>query len=244
MIQRELVLTRQAGKPVVVSMGTVAASGGYYISTAADRVFAEPNTITGSIGVFGILPNVKKLANDNGVTFDEVKTGRFAALSTASRPKTPEELAVIQGYVDDFYGKFIHRVADGRKLAPEAVQEIAQGRVWSGEEAIKIGLVDEIGGLEKALAYTKSKAGLPADAKVVEYPAPKELAEQLAQMFSGEKQPMAESQLAQTLHLETGGSHGPLTKPLRQVEDQLRLLSHLNDPNGTYARLPFDLELN
>ena len=243
-IQRELVLTRQAGKPVVVSMGTVAASGGYYISTAADRVFAEPNTITGSIGVFGILPNVKKLANDNGVTFDEVKTGKFAALSTAARPKTPEELAVIQGYVDDFYGKFVHRVAEGRSLKPEAVQEIAQGRVWSGEEAIKIGLVDEIGGLEKALAYTKSKAGLAADAKVVEYPAPKELAEQLAQMFSGEKRPMAESQLAQTLHLETGGNHGPLTKPLRQVEDQLRLLSHLNDPNGTYARLPFDLELN
>ena len=243
-IQRELVLTRQAGKPVVVSMGTVAASGGYYISTAADRVFAEPNTITGSIGVFGILPNIKKLANDNGVTFDEVKTGRFAALNTAARPKTPEELAVIQGFVDDFYGKFVHRVAEGRNLKPEAVQEIAQGRVWSGEEAIKIGLVDELGGLEKALAYAKSKAGLPADAKVVEYPAPKELAEQLAQMFSGEKQPMAESQLAQTLHLETGGSRGPLTKPLRQVEDQLRLLGHLNDPNGTYARLPFDLELN
>ena len=243
-IQRELVLARQAGKTVVVSMGTVAASGGYYISTAADRVFAEPNTITGSIGVFGILPNIKKLANDNGVTFDEVKTGKYAALSTASRPKTTEELQVIQSFVDDFYGKFIHRVAEGRNLKPEAVQEIAQGRVWSGEEAIKIGLVDEIGGLEKALAFTKSKASLPVDAKVVEYPAPKELAEQLAQMFSGEKRPLAESQFAQTLHLETGGKHGPLTKPLRQVEDQLRLLGHLNDPNGTYARLPFDLELN
>ena len=244
-IQRELVLTRQAGKPVVVSMGTVAASGGYYISTAADRVFAEQNTITGSIGVFGILPNIKGLANDHGVTFDEVKTGKFAALNTAARPKTPEELAVIQGYVDDFYGKFIHRVADGRKLTPEAVQEIAQGRVWSGEEAIKIGLVDEIGGLDQALAFTKGKAGLAANAKVVEYPAPKELAEQLAQMFSGDKRPLAESRLTEMLRLETGGAHrGPLAKPLRQVEDELRLLGRLNDPNGTYARLPFDLELN
>ena len=243
-IQRELVLTRQAGKPVVVSMGTVAASGGYYISTAADQVFAEPNTITGSIGVFGILPNIQGLANNNGVTFDEVKTGKFAALNTAARPKTPEELMVIQGYVDDFYGKFVHRVAEGRKLTPEAVQEIAQGRVWSGEEALKIGLVDKIGGLDAALAYTKSKAGLPVNAKVVEYPAPKELAEQLAQMFSGEKRPMADSQLTRTLHLETGGTHGALTKPLRQVEDEIRLLGHLNDPNGTYARLPFDLQLN
>ena len=132
-----------------------------------------------------------------------------------------------------------------RNLKPEAVQEIAQGRVWSGEEAIKIGLVDEIGGLDQALAFTKGKVGLAANAKVVEYPAPKELAEQLAQMFSGDKRPLAEDRLAEMLHLETGGGHrGPLAKPLRQVEDELHLLGRLNDPNGTYARLPFDLELN
>ena len=112
-IQRELVLARQAGKPVVVSMGTVAASGGYYISTAADRVFAEPNTITGSIGVFGILPNIKKTGQRQR---GDVRRGQDGQVRRAehggSRPKTTEELAVIQGYVDDFYGKFIH--AGGR----------------------------------------------------------------------------------------------------------------------------------
>ena len=114
-IQRELVLTRQAGKAVVVSMGTVAASGGYYISTAADRVFAEPNTITGSIGVFGILPNIKKLANDNGVTFDEVKTGKFAALSTASRPKTPGGTGGDPG----LRGRFLRQVHPSRGRGPQ-----------------------------------------------------------------------------------------------------------------------------
>ncbi len=244
-IQRELALTRQAGKPVIVSMGTVAASGGYWISTASDRVFAEPNTITGSIGVFGVLPNIKGLANDHGVTFDEVKTGRFAALNTASRPKTPEELAVVQHFVDDFYAKFIHRVADARKMTPEAVQEIAQGRVWSGSDALRLGLLDEIGGLDKALAFTKNKAGLPVDAKVVEYPAPKEFAEVLAQMFTGEKRPVADSRWADALPLVGAQASGkrPLGKELGQMRDELGVLTRLNDPMGTYARLPFDLEL-
>ena len=204
-IQRELALTRQAGKPVVVSMGTVAASGGYWISTAADRVFAEPNTITGSIGVFGLLPSIQGLANSYGITFDGVKTGKYADLFTISRPKTPDELNVVQGFVDHIYGEFIDRVATARKLPAEQVQEIAQGRVWSGEEAIKIGLVDEIGGLEKALAYTKTKAGLPADAKIVEYPAPRELAEQLADWFSGERRPVA----GISSLFSAGGAHRP-----------------------------------
>ena len=115
-IQHELALARAAGKPVVVSMGTVAASGGYWISTAADQVFAEPNTITGSIGVFGMLPNFQGLANNNGVTFDEVKTGKFAALQTASRPKNAEELAAMQGLVEDFYKQFVRQ--GGRRAQP------------------------------------------------------------------------------------------------------------------------------
>ncbi len=238
-IQRELALTQQGGKPVVVSMGTVAASGGYWITTAADRVFAEPSTITGSIGVFGILPSIQGLANSYGVTFDGVKTGKYADLFTVSRPKTPDELAVVQGMVDHIYDQFIGRVATARKLAPERVQEIAQGRVWSGTEALKLGLVNEIGGLEQALAYTKTKAGLPPDAKIVEYPAPKEFAEQVAELFSGERRPVA----AIKALVPTGTHAGPLAKGLGQMQDQLSALGRLNDPTGTYARLPFEMQI-
>ena len=237
-LQRELVLTRQAGKPVVVSMGTVAASGGYYISTAADRVFAEPNTITGSIGVFGILPNIQGIANNNGITFDSVKTGKFADLETVSRPKTPEELNVIQTLVDQFYSRFKERVASGRKLTVEQVEEIAQGRVWSGEEALKLGLVDEIGGLNQAMAFAKSKAGLKPNAKVVEYPAPRELSESVAAWFGGEKRPVAASHL---LHIDAHA--GPLARQIGQMQEDLESLGHFNDPSGVYARLPFDLRI-
>ncbi len=238
-IQRELALTRQAGKPVVVSMGTVAASGGYYISTAADRVFAEPNTITGSIGVFGILPNIQGLANNNGITFDSVKTGKFADLGTLDRPKTPEELNVIQTLVDQFYGRFKDRVATGRKLTVDQVEQIAQGRVWSGEEALKIGLVDEIGGLDKALAFAKGKAGLPGDAKIVEYPAPRDLAETLAAFVGGEKKPLASAG-----HLLRIPAHaGPLAQKVGEMQEDLEALGRFNDPSGVYARLPFDLRV-
>ena len=240
-IQRELVLTRQAGKPVVVSMGTVAASGGYYIATAADRVFAEPNTITGSIGVFGILPNIQGIASNNGITFDSVKTGKFADLFTVSRPKTPEELNVVQTLVDQFYSRFKDRVATGRKLTVDQVEEIAQGRVWSGEEALKIKLVDEIGGLDKALAFAKGKAGLPNNAKITEYPAPKELPEALAELFGGEKKPLASLQSGHLLKIPVHA--GPLAQQIGQMQEDLESLSRFNDPSGVYARLPFDLRV-
>ena len=237
-IQRELVLMRQAGKPVIVSMGTVAASGGYYISTAADRVFAEPNTITGSIGVFGILPNIQGIANNNGITFDGVKTGKFADIFTASRPKTPDELGLIQGIVDNFYTKFKDRVATGRKLTVDQVEEIAQGRVWSGEEALKIGLVDEMGGFDQALAFAKTKAGLSTDAKIIEYPAPRDFTEQIAEMFSGEQRPLATSRIfGKSTH------SNPLAQQLAQMQEDFESLTRFNDPSGVYARLPFDLRV-
>lgn len=237
-IQRELVLMRQAGKPVVVSMGTVAASGGYYISTAADRVFAEPNTITGSIGVFGILPNIQGIANNNGISFDGVKTGKYADIFTASRPKTPDELGLIQHIVDDFYGKFKDRVATGRNLTTDQVEEIAQGRVWSGEQALKIGLVDEMGGFEQAMTFAKNKAGLASNAKIIEYPAPRELGEQLAELFSGDKRPLTTSRL---FHSEAHA--GPLAQQLNQMQEDFEALARFNDPQGVYARLPFDLRV-
>ena len=247
-IQRETALARDAGKPVVVSMGTVAASGGYWIATAAERVFAEPNTITGSIGVFGILPNIQKLANDHGVTFDRVTTAKHADLLTISRPKNPEELAIIQGVVDHIYDEFLLKVAAARKLPKERVAEIAQGRVWSGARAKELGLVDEIGGLQAALAYAKKKVGLDDNAKVAEYPQPKDLGEQLTEAFSGERRPM--TLVRQFLGL--GGNDardranaGLAGRELGQIAETLDgALRQLNDPAHAYARLPFDLPMN
>ncbi|MHC5728962.1 MAG: signal peptide peptidase SppA, partial [Nostoc sp.] len=151
-MQREIKLTREV-KPVVVSMGDVAASGGYWIASDSNRIFAEPNTITGSIGVFGLLFNGQKLANDNGITWDSVKTARYADNQTVSRPKSPQELVIYQRNVNRIYNMFLNKVSQGRKLPEQKVAEIAQGRVWSGVAAKEIGLVDEIGGLNSAIAY-------------------------------------------------------------------------------------------
>lgn len=235
-IQRELVLLRDAGKPVIVSMGSVAASGGYWITTAADRVYAEPNTITGSIGVFGILPNVQKLANDHGITFDEVKTGKFANLISLSRPKTDEELKIVQNLVDHIYDQFVNKVAAARKLPVDKVKEIAQGRVWSGTKAHDLGLVDEIGGLQSAIAFAREKGKLPADARIVEYPAPQDFAEKLAEAFSDGKRPLSEA--------ITGRRPDAVSQGLERLESGLEGLRLLNDPRGVYARLPFDLKVD
>jgi protease-4 len=238
-IQRELVLMRDAGKPVVVSMGTVAASGGYWISTASERIFAEPNTITGSIGVFGLLPNIQKLANDHGVTFDEVKTGKFAGLGTIARPKTDEEMKIIQSIIDNIYNQFKSRVAASRKLTVEQVEEIAQGRVWSGLKAKELNLVDEIGGLQNAIAYAKDKAKLPVDAKIIEYPAPKEFAEVLAEIFGEDKKPLASVGAVGSMRQKPEGILGEFNR----LQTQLESLRLMNDPRGVYARLPFDLQV-
>lgn len=227
-IQREMRLA--AGeKPVVVSMGSYAASGGYWISAYSDRIFAEPATITGSIGVFGILFDVKKLANDLGVTFDGVKTGRFADTLTISRPKTAAELAMIQRAVDWIYDEFVGKVADARKLDRKFVEEIAQGRVWSGSEAQKLGLVDEIGGLQAALAHAADKAGLSADYRVTEFPRKKELAEAIAELVEKIQPVSAKAGLTDRI---TG-----------QLREELKALEAFNDPQGIYARMPVGLKV-
>lgn len=179
-IWREVTLAK-AAKPVVVSMGDLAASGGYYISCAADRIYAQPSTITGSIGVFGMIPNMQGFFNDKlGITFDGVKTNRFADMMTTSRALTADERTIIQGYVDRFYDTFKARVAEGRRLSPEAVDSIGQGRVWTGERARDLGLVDEIGGLEDAIAGAAGMAGIAEDAyRVVDLPRQEPLLEEL-----------------------------------------------------------------
>ena len=228
-IQREVRLAQKV-KPVVVSMGTVAASGGYWIATYSDRIFAEPTTITGSIGVFGLLFNVQGLANDKlGLSFDTVKTAKFADLGTITRPKTAEELEIIQKSVDWIYDQFLGKVAESRKLDRAAVHEIAQGRVWSGLEAKKLGLVDEIGGLDAAIKYAADKAKLGDSFRVAEYPRKKQFAEAIAEAFERKRHEEAAS--------------GPLGVFVSEALAEFKALDQFNDPRGIYARLPFELRL-
>lgn len=223
-ITREVLLTTKE-KPVIASMGNYAASGGYQISAYANRIFASPNTITGSIGVFGLLPNFQAIANNNGITWDHVKTGRYADIETLSRPKTDEELAIVQRVVDQIYDRFLTIVSESRDLPKDKVDEIAQGRVWSGLEAQKIGLVDELGGLEQAIAAASQAANLGDDWQLVEYPKPS------AFWFES---------LLQNYLKPTQTSLDPLTAELQKFQDDLQMLRSMNDPLGVYSRLPFN----
>lgn len=230
-IQREVRLL-QKQKPVIISMGDVAASGGYWISTYSNKIFAQPNTITGSIGVIGINFNYQKLANSNGITWDVVKTSKLADSSTIARPRTPQELAISQQIVDDVYDEFLNKVSESRKLPKQKVAEIAQGRVWSGVDAQKIGLVDDIGGLNDAIAYAAQTAKLGKDWELEEYPVVEGWEEKLLKQFAGGK----ETHLSQ--------SQDPLTTELAKVKSELSNLKSFNDPRGVYVRLPFNFKLD
>lgn len=173
-IWREVMLTKKV-KPIIVSMGDVAASGGYYISCAADSIIAEPNTITGSIGIFAILPNMQKLFNDKlGVTFDGVTTGKYADLGDISRPLRPDEREILQNQVNRGYDEFTKAVATGRGKTQAYINSIGQGRVWTGEQALKIGLVDRLGNINDAIWSAAKKAKLK-DYKLVSYPEQKSI---------------------------------------------------------------------
>jgi protease IV len=228
-IQRELRLAVDV-KPVVVSMGSYAASGGYWISTYGSRIYAEPTTITGSIGVVGIHFDVQKLANNFGITWDGVKTGKYADIFTISRPKTEDELAVFQGMVEWIYGEFIRKVSEGRKLEPAEVRRIAGGRVWSGREAVKLGLVDELGGLDAAIAHAADLADVKGDYKLEEFPQSQTFAEMLAGWFE------------KVRPIETR-QRGVVSQVISQVEEHARELGQYNDPRGVYARLPLDIRV-
>nr|WP_294899365.1 signal peptide peptidase SppA [uncultured Pedobacter sp.] len=168
-IWREVLLAKKV-KPVIVSMGDYAASGGYYISCAANEIFAEPTTITGSIGVFAIIPNMKGFFNNKlGITFDGVKTGEFADLGNVSRPLNNAEKMILQNEVNRTYNDFTKRVAEGRNLSQTYVDSIGQGRVWTGEQAVKLKLVDKLGHLDDAIAEAARKANL-REYKTVSYP--------------------------------------------------------------------------
>ncbi len=230
-ILREILLTKEE-KPVIVSMGNVAASGGYWISAGADRIFAEENTITGSIGVFGLLPNIQKISNNHGITWDVVQTGKFADIDSSVRPKTDAELAIYQKSVAQVYNLFLQKVAEYRKLPQEEVQKIAQGRVWSGKEALKNGLIDQIGGLESAISFAAEKAELGEDWQIAEFPQNKTWETEVIE------------RLFKTEALQVDRAVDPLTSELLKIRQELAVLQSFDDPRGIYARLPFEFNLD
>jgi protease-4 len=229
-IQNEIIALK-AKKPVIISMGNYAASGGYWISTFSDRIFAEPNTLTGSIGVFGLFVNVQKAANTLGITWDSAKTGAYADFETISRPKTPQELALAQARVDDLYAKFLDKVSTSRGIPVQSLELIAQGRVWAGSEAINLKLVDEIGGLDQAIAYAADKAKVSSNYKLKEYPEQIGLADTIAFLLSNQEVPVSKAKT------------NPLTQQFLKMTSDLKSFEGFNDPLGMYARLPLGWEI-
>lgn len=227
-IQREVRrITATSAKPLVVSMGTYAASGGYWIATHADRIFAEKTTITGSIGVFGLMFNLREIATRAGIHFDGVKTSRFADIETASRPKTDEELGLLQRLTDHIYDAFLNKVAEGRKLPRAKVETLAQGRVWSGLAAQRHGLVDEIGGLREAVHKAARLAKLDPDScTILQYPEQRTALESLTEALN----PSGENPVAKT--------RGLAAQMTRQWGRLWNCLEKMNDRHGVYARLP------
>ena len=177
-IRREVELTSKE-KPIIVSMGNMAASGGYWISCSADKIIANPTTLTGSIGVFGIIPNLQDFyKNKLGITYDNVKTNENSDYLTTNRPMTPYQRKIIQNSVDKIYQKFLKLVAEGRNMTSEQVNEIGQGRVWSGVDALRIGLVDKLGGMEDAIDAAVEAAEL-SDYRIIELPEQKDPFEEI-----------------------------------------------------------------
>lgn len=223
---RETILLKEAGKPVIVSMGDVAASGGYYISCAANTIVAQPNTITGSIGVFGLLPNAQKMLNNKlGINIDTVKTNKYADLGSIFRPLTDGEREIIQKGVNDIYADFIGKVAKGRGKTPAEIDSIGQGRVWSGRDALAIGLVDTLGGIDVAIAIAAKTANLEKY-RLVEWPEVKEPFQKIMDDLTGKGE---EAMLREQL-----GAYYPMLRDIRQMARM----------KGVQARMPFVMHID
>ena len=219
-IWREVLLAK-GEKPVVVSMGNLAASGGYYIAAAADSIFAAPNTLTGSIGVFGMIPNFEGFfKNKTGITFDRVTTGKYADLLNTNRPMTADEEAIVQQMINRIYEDFIKVVADGRGLSTDSVHAMAQGRVYTGAQALEIGLVDKLGDLEDAIACAARMAKLK-DYRLKNLPEQKDQLEMLLESFGAARVSAVEQEL------------GPLYQ-------HYKLAKNLLEGDRIQARLEFD----
>jgi protease-4 len=227
-ILREVQSLRKAGKPVVVSMSTYGASGGYYISAAANQIFASPTTLTGSIGVFSVVPTFQHSLEKLGIKVDGLGTTALAGDMRQDRALTPAARQILQSSVDHAYAEFLRRVGDGRKKTVEDVDKIAQGRVWAGVDAQRIGLVDHLGGLKDATDAAAKLAQLGADYDVDYIETELNLREQLLMQLRSETVYMGE--LAGILPQSSG-----IERLLDPVLDQARAIARLNDPRGLYA---------
>ena len=226
-IWREVSLAKKV-KPVVVSMGDVAASGGYYISCAADHIFAQPNTITGSIGVFGLSPNAQKLFSDKlGINIDTVNTNKHSDLGSLFRPATTQEAAYIQKGVEQVYNTFTKRVAEGRGIPQAEVDSVGQGRVWSGADALTIKLVDELGGIQDAIKYTVKKANLKeGEYEILSLPKQKD---PIKDLLNGKKDEEETKVLQQNLGI---------------FYDYIKYAQSIIRAKGVQARLPYEIVIN
>lgn len=223
-IWRETVLAQKA-KPFIVSMGDYAASGGYYISCVADTIVARPNTITGSIGVFGLIFNAENMfKNKLGITFDSVKTGKYADLGSFHKPMSDKERQIIQDEVERIYDIFITHVSEGRKMSKAAVDSIGQGRVWTGIDAKRLGLVDVLGGLNDAIAIAAGKANL-TKYRTIALPEQKEFFEKLMQ------------------DLNTEARTSFMKEQLGDSYEYYKGLNNLVKQNGILAKMPMTLEI-
>ena len=227
LIWREVELAKLK-KPVVVSMGNYAASGGYYISCGANRIFAEAGTITGSIGVFGVLPNFTKLSNNMGIHTEQVNTHTNAAGYSVFTPLQDNTREVIQQSIEQIYGTFVNRVATGRKMTPEAVDALAQGRVWTGADALKNGLVDEIGGLDDAIKYA-AKLGKTTKYTTQNFP---EFKKSFKKYIAGLTGPFTQTK-EEFIKEEVGVQNYEMIERIRRAT-QLR---------GTQAMMPFEINI-
>lgn len=215
----------KAKKPVIVSMGDYAASGGYYISCLADTIVAEPTTLTGSIGIFGIVPNAKELTDKIGLSYDMVKTNKFAGFGNLMRPFNDDEKLLMQAMINRGYEIFVGRCAEGRGMSKEAIKKIAEGRVWTGEKAKELGLVDILGGIDTAMEIATKKAGIE-NYTVISYP---EKESWLSNLFNDTPNNYIESKL--------------LNSKLGEYYQQFGLLKNLSDRSMIQARIPFELSL-
>jgi len=225
LIWREVKLAAEK-KPVIASMSDVAASGGYYISMAADTIVAMPSTITGSIGVIGMYFNFTQLLNDKlGVTSDNYKTGKYSDLLNVTRPISNEEVQIVQKMIDESYHVFASKAAEDRGMEYQELDDIAQGRVWAGTDAMNVKLIDVFGNLEDAIALAAKKAGIENDYKVKYYPRQKPLIEQLIGELSGDQQAKL------------------IKNQAPELEPYLNTLLELKQRTGIQARLPYDLHV-
>lgn len=226
MMWREIQLAKEA-KPVIASMSDYAASGGYYLSMGCDTIVAQPHTITGSIGIFGVMFDLSDFFGDKlGVTFDEVRTGQYGDTYTVTRPLTEAEKNFIQKNLNDYYNTFTRKAAEGRDVTQEQIQQVASGRVWTGQQALERNLVDVLGGFNDAVRIAAEKAGVSDDYKLKFYPAPKNFFEELM------------------MNIEENAEARAIRAELGEMYTWYRHIDKLKQYQGPQARMPFELDFH